>query len=134
MVMIGQGLRLLLAIFLTVSFSASSAFTQVAAKGDLKENLDEVRQKKSAVTKAYKAELDKINKAADERMAEIKGEFHKRRDEALKDKKEKADNLAGDYEVKIRPLDLEEKDILQAMVPEGGMNFAKTKSNRREAK
>jgi len=78
--------------------------------------------------------LDKINKAADERMAEIKGEFHKRRDEALKDKKEKADNLAGDYEVKMRPLDLEEQDILQAMVPEGGVNFAKTRQERRETK
>lgn len=113
-------------VVLGISFIATNIFAEESTEG-LKARLDELRQKKAQGKYDYDEELVKINKEADEKISKLKAEFHKTRDEYLRDKKDKTDKLRAGYDDRIKPILDEEKKIVEVIGASLGMNFAKPK-------
>jgi hypothetical protein len=121
------------AIFLAgvaVFVSCFALFYVFAEEGaeDLKIKLRDLRIKKTEITDKYNQELQKINKASDERIGQLKVDFHKARNECLKDKQEKGDALRETYKQDVSPLINEERVVLEKIGGSEGMNFAKPKA------
>jgi len=118
-------------VFLALSFTASVFAQNTTAEFTAK--LREVRQRKAQITNEYQNELGKVNKAAEDKLAKIKADFHKAREECLTDKNDRCGRLNADYKAKIDPVLAEEKRIMESMGPGERMNFAKSKSGRGSA-
>jgi len=96
----------------------------------LKMKLEQVRQEREGVIDGYQQEIHGIKKAADDKVAQFKAEFHKARNECLADADKKCADARAAYEAKIKPLNDEEKGLIEALGPGSGMNFAKSKKER----
>ncbi|MDD5495647.1 MAG: hypothetical protein PHP46_00935 [Candidatus Omnitrophica bacterium] len=120
---------------ITLIFAFCFAVSSILAE----ENQDELRSKlrdlgyqKEKLTREYQNQVDKISRASGDKLAEIKEEFHRKRDACLNDKKDKLNAAKKDYETRIEPLAEKEKEIIQKLAPEGGSNFAKSKSEKKK--
>ncbi len=114
-------------VILVIScFILSSAFAQNVPE-ELKARLRDVREKKAQLTYDYNDALLEVNKQADERLAKIKADFRKAREECLGDKQVKTTKLRKDYENNMRPVISEEEELIRKVGPREAMNFAKTR-------
>src|SRR3989338_1487486 len=120
-------------VFLMISFSFLSVSAEEKA-GDAKSRLNDLRREMSQVKYDYQGAVQKANSSCDDKIEAARQEFHKVRTASLEDKKQKVDGLTKSYKDKIRPMEAEEKSLLEALAPAGGMNFAKTKTEKGKAK
>jgi len=101
----------------------------VAAAGGTKEEamaeLMDLREKKAAVTEDYKANLEKIEREAEEKMAQIKKNFRLAREECLAQRHDRSDALRKEYEAMLRPMIKEEEELVELVGRDAREDFAK---------
>ncbi len=114
------------ALFLLVFVMVSDVFAQ-SSNEELQAKLNEVRAQKARITESYNAELAKVNRETDADLVEIKKEFHAKRDKRTNESNAKKKELLDNYKSQTRPLEVEEKGIIEKIVPKS-MNFAKPKA------
>jgi len=119
----------LTAFILFASWVISSAFGQQEAS-DPRLRLKSLRYQEAALTSEYRAQTEKVNRAADDKLAALKADFHKAREECLREKKEKCDKLRADYNDSISPIRREARQLEAIVTPGKGTNFAKTREER----
>lgn len=116
------------ALFVLLAFCINSVlFAQEGAENAVAK-LNSLRREIKQVKYDYQQEADKVTKAADDKLVVIKADFHKVRNECLQDKKIKLDKLRADYEAKMKPMQQEEKRLLELGLPGQASNFAKTRT------
>lgn len=120
-------------VFLMVCFNFLSVSAQEKG-GDAKSRLSDLRKEMAQIKYDYQEAVQKANSSCDDKIEVARQEFHKVRTACLEDKKQKVDGLTKTYKGKTRPMEAEEKSLLETLAPAGGMNFAKTKTEKGKAK
>lgn len=120
------------AAFVVLAFSClvlSSALAQTAVE-DARAKLRGLIIKKSQMKNNYEQETQKINRANDDRIVELKKQFHATRDGYITQTKEKLDQLKKNHQDEMRPVLDEERQLMEVVSPYEGPNFAKSKKDR----
>lgn len=121
------------AVFLTACFGLAVLFAQEKQE-DYKARINELRKEMAQVKYDYQEAAQKVNRTSEDKIEAARQEFHKARTVSLEDRKQKVDALTRAYKDKTRPMEAEEKSILEALAPSQGMNFAKPKAEKDKAK
>lgn len=117
------------ALFVLLAFCINSVLFAQEGTEDAVAKLNSLRREIGRVKYDYQQEVDKVTKAADDKLVVIRADFHKVRNECFQDKKIKLDKLRADYEAKMKPMQQEEKRLLELGLPGQVSNFAKSKKD-----
>lgn len=93
------------------------------AKDSARTRLREVQLKQQAAENNYNGSLQKLRATYDEKLNELKKDFHAKRDKVLTEKTEREKKLLADYKDEIAPLKEKEKELSALTGPTS--NFAK---------
>jgi DNA anti-recombination protein RmuC len=121
--LVGVGVPFLFLVCMVLSF----VYAAGENADEMKAKLQNLRQQQAQIESTYKQEMEKINKERDEKVAALKADFHKARNECIRDAKSRCETARQSCEAQLRPLQEEEKKIVEALGPGSGMNFAKRK-------
>ncbi len=120
-----------MAIFVPLVFCLiSSAEAAQQEKEGLKAKLSDLRNKKHEMTSEYKLNLDKINRKTEDKIAVLKTNFRKAREECLAEKHENSEQLRKDFESKLRPILKEEEELVQMVGRDAREDFARSKAKK----
>lgn len=78
-------------------------------------------------TNEYKDDLAKVKKECAGKISTLKKDFHKTRDQYLKDRKAQEEKLLNTYNQKINPIKSQEQALINQIEPLESNNFAKNK-------
>ena len=120
-------------LFVALAFCfVCAAVSAEGTKAEMMAKLKDLREKKLEMTEEYEANLKKIEKEAEEKMAEIKKSYRIAHDECLADRHNKSEALRKDYEGKLKPVIKEEGELTELVGRDAREDFAKPKWKRTE--
>lgn len=125
---------LIVVVFLSAGLACSFAAEQGTEKRDLIDKLRVLRENKAATISEYDENLHKVDREAEERMAVIKTEYRKAREECIKSKRAKTVQLRKDFEDKLKPMLREEAQLVEMVGRDASEDFVKTKTERAREK
>jgi len=115
---------LLLIIFAFLNVDLALCEEDIAA---LKNRLEETKNEIAKLEEGYKLAKAKVKKTCDVRIVEIKKEFHAKRSKYLEERNKALKDMKRQYENKIGPMKLREKQLTNLIRPKESANFAKNR-------
>jgi len=119
------GGAVLITVF-TICLGSSLALAEQVTE-DARTKLNSLRREIEQVEYDHEQEVQKANKECEDKVEAARKEFHASRNKYMQERNDTLTGLNQVYKDKMKPMEAEEKDLLQQVTP-ASSNFAKTKS------
>lgn len=117
--------------FISSCLVAGIAMAKDSAE-EAKLRLRDIREKKAQLTFNYEENIRKTHGEFEDKMAIIKEDYRKARENCIEERNKKSRKLQEDYENELKPI-IREEDQLLSNYPDEGSNFAKTRFEKEKS-